>query len=522
LSREGIMSTSRCAHAEKILSELMAAAATESWLMARSNVVRGLEEVRTALQSVREFDFREIGDHVYDGIYVADGTGKTLYVNAAYTRITGIRAEEVVGRNVADLVAAGLYRNAVTPEVIRMRRQVNSVGVSARNGTKMLITGNPIFDGEGRVKMVVVVDREMTDLAAMQNELDATQEKMKAVEAASIRTRWEIEHLRRQSLNDNLVGRSDSIRTVQTLIDQIADLEVTVLISGETGVGKEVVAEEIYRHGARHSRPFLKVNCAAIPTNLLEAELFGYEKGAFTGAAPAGRMGLFELADKGTLLLDEIGDMPFELQSKLLRVIQHKEVTRLGGSKARRFDVRILASTNCDLLDLVRQGRFREDLYYRLNVFPIAISPLRARVEDIDTIASHFLAVYNRKYDQKVVLGRAAVDLMRCYAWPGNVRELQNIVERLVIVSDAQAVIDEMRMAPLLNLSPADADVDVEQGLRAILDGVERRAIERAFARGGSTRRAAHILKIDQSTIVKKAKRLGMRFVRDGDSPSRR
>jgi PAS domain S-box-containing protein len=509
------MPTSRCAYAEKILSELMDAAAVPGTSPPAGNdIIRGLEEVRTTLRSVREFDFREIGDHVYDGIYIADGQGKTLYVNAAYTRITGIRADEVVGRNVGDLMAAGLYHNAVTPEVIRTRRQVNSVGESARNGTKMLITGNPIFDEQGRVKMVVVVDREMTDLSEMQAELDATQEKMQAVEAASIRTRCEIEHLRRQSLNDNLVGHSGSIRTVQVLIDQIADLDVTVLISGETGVGKEVVAEEIYRRGARHNRPFLKVNCAAIPANLLEAELFGYEKGAFTGAAPAGRMGLFELADKGTLLLDEIGDMPLELQSKLLRVIQHKEVTRLGGSKARRFDVRILASTNCELLELVRQGRFREDLYYRLNVFPIPISPLRARVEDIETLAAHFLAVYNGKYDKTVVLSRAAVDLLKRYSWPGNVRELQNIVERLVIVCERRAQIDEMRLAPLLNLSPADIEGDVEQGLKTILDGVERRVIERAFARGGSTRSAARLLKIDQSTIVKKAKRLGISFAR--------
>jgi PAS domain S-box-containing protein len=505
------MTTSRCDHAEAVLSELIDVAAGDAVAPPRrESVVRGLEAVRSALRSIREFDFREIGDHVYDGIYIADGNGKTLYANAAYTRITGIRAEEIVGRNVSDLVAAGLYSNAVTPEVIRTGRQVNAVGSSNRNGTKMLISGNPIFDESGHVKMVVVVDREITDLFAMQIELDATQEKMKAVEAASIRTRYEVEHLRRQSLSDNLIGSSADIRTVQTLVDQIADLDVTVLISGETGVGKEVVAEEVYRRGARRSRAFIKINCAAIPANLLEAELFGYEKGAFTGAATTGRMGLFELADKGTLLLDEIGDMPIELQSKLLRVIQHKEVTRIGGTKARQFDVRVIASTNCDLRDLVRQGRFREDLYYRLNVFPIVIPPLRARVADIETLALHFLAVYNAKYDKRVSLNRLALDLMRRYAWPGNVRELQNIAERLVIVSDRHMVVDEICLAPLLNLVMPEFEAEVEQGLKVVMDGVERRVIERALTRGGSTRAAAQILKVDQSTIVKKAKRLGI------------
>jgi len=471
----------------------------------------GIESVQSLLIRATEFDFREIGDHLYDGIYIADGAGKTLYVNAAYTRITGIPAAEIIGRNVNDLLAEGFYTNAVTPEVIRSGRQVNSVGKSGRNGANMLITGNPIFDKQGAVKLVVVVDREITDLSAMQAELAATTENMKTVEAASIRSSYEIEHLRRQSLSDDLVGCSVEMRGIVALIDRIADLDVTVLISGETGVGKDVVAEAIYRRGVRCKNSFIKLNCAAIPGELLEAELFGHEKGAFTGAAPTGRMGLFELADKGTLLLDEIGDMPMALQSKLLRVIQHKEVTRVGGTKARKFDVRIIASTNRDLRDMVRQGRFREDLYYRLNVFPILVPPLRTRPEDIEAITARFLEVYNAKYEKKVAMSPSATEQMKRYSWPGNVRELQNIIERLVIVSDAQATVDEGRLAPLLNLETTDVEGDAGLDLKTIVDGVERRAIERALARGISTRRAANILKIDQSTLVRKASRLGIR-----------
>ncbi|MFD2181415.1 sigma-54 interaction domain-containing protein [Rhodoplanes azumiensis] len=474
---------------------------------------RDLETVRTALRRARELDFREIGDHLYDGVYIADGSGRTLWVNRAYTRITGIAAEEIVGRNVADLLAAGLYRNAVTPEVIRRRRQVNAVGESVRNGTRMLISGNPLLDHDGEVKMVIVVDREITDLSVMQAELEATQEKMKAVADATVKTSREIEHLRRQVPSHSLLGRSAAIRTVLTQIEQVADLDVTVLIGGETGVGKEVVADEIHRRGNRRNRPFIKVNCAAIPASLLESELFGHEKGAFTGAAGGGRMGLFELADKGTLLLDEIGEMPIELQSKLLRVIQHKEVTRVGGTRRQRLDVRILAATNCDLRDHVRQGRFREDLFYRLDVFPITLPPLRHRPEDVEVLAGHFLGTDNAKYDKAVRISRQALDMMAHYAWPGNVRELRNLMERLVIVSERGTVIDEALLAPLLDL-PTGGGAGTERSLQAIVAEAERRAIAGALAAGGSTRRAADLLGIDQSTVVKKAKRLGLRIAR--------
>ncbi len=468
---------------------------------------RALEEIRR----LAEFDFRELGDHVYDGIYIADGNGKTLYVNKAYTRITGIAPEEVVGRYVEECEAAGLYKNAVTPAVIRQKKRVDSVGESLRSGRKMLITGIPVFDEDGNVKNVVVIDREITDLLAMKAELEASKEKMKTVEADKVKSIQEIEHLRRLNLNESLVGRSPAMEQIVEMIHQVAALDVTVLITGETGVGKEVVANEIYMNSPRNKGPFIKVNCAAIPGNLLEAELFGYEKGAFTGATGSGKLGMFELADKGTLLLDEIGDMPLELQSKLLRVIQHKEITRIGGTKPIKLDVRILAATNCELHTLVRQGRFREDLYYRLNVFPIVIPPLRERIDDIAVLTEHFLAVYNAKYGKAAFIDDAGLAMMEQYAWPGNVRELQNIVERLVIVAGPAAIISGRQLAPLLNVNGGGVGAaDGEMGLREVVASVEKRAIERALAMYGSTRKAAKALKIDQSTIVKKAKRLGI------------
>jgi len=477
----------------------------------KEKIVDGLKKVSEELKKLQEFDFREIGDHLYDGLYVADGSGKTLYVNKAYTRITGLRAEEVVHKYVNDLVKEGLYKNAVTPEVIKQKKQVNSMGTSTRNGIKMLITGNPIFDQEGNVKKVVVIDREITDLLAMQTEVEATQEKMKAVEEGENKRKQEIQHLRKMQLHKNLVGKSAGVQQVTQKIHQIAKLDVTVLIMGETGTGKEVVADEIYMNSTRKEAPFIKVNCAAIPVNLLEAELFGYEKGAFTGASVSGKMGMFELADKGTLLLDEIGEMTMELQSKLLRVIQHKEVTRIGGRRPVKLDIRILAATNCELKEMVKKGKFREDLYYRLNVFPIHIPPLRLRVEDIVLLTQHFLGAYNGKYGKFTVIEPLGIEVLAQYAWPGNIRELKNIIERLVIVSEENTIISGEQISILLNFDPSYAEFFNQQiGLKEIVANVEKKTIEKALATYGSTRKVAKVLKIDQSTVVKKAKKLGI------------
>ncbi len=498
---------------ETILKELINKIEKQYWdVSAYQDISSGLQKVLAELTVTKELDFREIGDHLYDGIYITDGQGKTLYVNEAYTRITGIRPEEVLGKYVDELLQAGVYLNAVTPEVLKQKKQVNAMGESLRNGTKMLITGSPVFDDEGNVKKVVIIDREITDLLQMKANLEASQQQIKAVEKDKIKSALEVEHLRKLHFQKKLIGNSLEIRQVIKSIEQVANLDVTVLITGETGAGKEVVADEIYQTSLRKNGPFIKVNCAAIPSNLLEAELFGYAKGAFTGAASTGKTGLFELADKGTIMLDEIGDMPMELQSKLLRVIQHKEVTRIGGAKPVKLDVRILSATNCDLKELVKQGRFREDLYYRLNVFPIHIPPLRSRVADIEILVRYFMEKYNAKYSKNAVIEPRGFEMLRLYSWPGNIRELQNIIERLVIVSETGGVISNEQIGNLLNIHPSYMSelVVEEMGLKEIVSNIEKRAIEKALSLCGSTRKAAKVLKVDQSTIVKKAKKLGI------------
>ncbi|HEY3425636.1 MAG TPA: sigma 54-interacting transcriptional regulator [Negativicutes bacterium] len=499
--------------AENFLLDLITQIENQSLhISEHKKIVAGLKRSLQTLEEAKELDFREIGNHLYDGIYIADGNGKTLYINDAYTRITGIQLEEVIGKYVGDMVSNGLYKNAVTPAVISSKRQVNSMGESLKNGTQILITGSPIFDKQGNVKKVVVVDREMTDLLKMKADLETSQKQIKAVEKDKNKSKLEIEHLRKFHLNKNFLGNSLETQRVIQMIQQVANLDVTILITGETGTGKEVVSNEIYMNSLRKCGPFIKLNCAAIPANLLEAELFGYAKGAFTGATNSGKVGMFELADKGTLLLDEIGEMPMELQSKLLRVIQHKEITRIGGTKSVTLDIRILAATNCNLKELCKQGRFREDLYYRLNVFPINIPPLRERLEDIAVLTQHFLDVYNLKYGKRNAIESSGIDMLRRYSWPGNIRELQNIIERLVIVSDPNAIITKEQIGILLNIHPSYMIElgDDELGLKDIVENIERQTIEKALSLGGSTRKAAKILKIDQSTVVKKAKKLGI------------
>lgn len=505
----------------EVINTLSASTADVAIAQKASEQLKGL---LLALESPANLDFEEIGDHLYDGVYLADGRGMTLYVNKSYERITGLQAHEVVGRSVQELLASGLYSNAVTPEVLKLKKRVDSVGQSARNGARMLITGNPIFDQDGNIKLVAVIEREITDLDAMLVELEATKDKIRSVEAVDIRQRRELEHLRKEWSQAKLIGESRQIREILALVRRVADFDVTVLIQGETGVGKEIVATEIHEGSTRRGKPFIRVNCAAIPSNLLEAELFGYEKGAYTGAATKGKIGLFELADKGTILLDEMGDMPLELQGKLLRVLQQKELTRIGGSRPIPLDVRVIASTNGDLHALTQTGKFRADLFFRLNVFPITIPPLRERQEDIVVLTDYFLNTYNFKYSKKVRVSHDALALLSEYAWPGNVRELQNVVERLVLVSDQSSVIGRDFLIPLLHLSPLSKPdaasssatapemptITLERPLKVQVEELEKRLVERALKEFGTTRKAAAALGIDQSTLVKKAKRIGV------------
>jgi two-component system, NtrC family, response regulator AtoC len=310
---------------------------------------------------------------------------------------------------------------------------------------------------------------------------------------------------------DELVGGSPAMRRVYALVAQVARTPATVLLTGESGTGKELIARAIHRQGPRRDHPFVAVNCSALPPDLLESELFGHERGAFTGAH-AKKPGKFELADGGTLFLDEVGTLRVDLQPKLLRALQDRVVDRVGGTRAFKVDVRFIAATNADLRRAVEDRRFREDLFYRLNVIPIAVPPLRERPEDIVPLAQHFLARYARHFGKPVTaISPRGLDLLQCYHWPGNVRELENIIERSVALASEPVVqLDDIPLDP--TLAPGPPSGDERLSLREARRELERRLIRRALVRaGGNHTVAARLLGLHRNTLLTKMARAGIR-----------
>ena len=449
-------------------------------------------------------DFREICENLYDGIHVTDGTGKILFINQAYTRTTGIRPEDLLGRRVCDVEKEGkLYKGSVTDTVLAKRTRINSVATIFPLNKEVLVTGTPVFDGDGNIKMVVTNTRDFPELKRLEQQLHTlTEERRKADE--------ELAYLRQQQAGvKQMYYRSQSMRSVVELIHTVAPTDVTVLITGESGTGKELIANEIYQNSSRKGKPFIKVNCAAIPAELLESELFGYEEGAFTGARRSGKAGMFELANSGVILLDEIGDMPLPLQAKLLRVLQQREIMRIGGSRNIKLDLRVIASTNLDLQEEARQGRFREDLYYRLNVVPIELKPLRERKEDIPYLVDRFCEDFSKKYGKDTHISAAGLDLLQSYRWPGNIRELENLLERIVVTNPSGIITRDVVYAAL-NPDGGHSHLSSRTTgtLREQVAEFEREIILRAIEREGSLRKAAKVLGVDHSTLVKKYQRL--------------
>jgi PAS domain S-box-containing protein len=450
-------------------------------------------------------DFIEISDNLYDGIYISDGTGKTLFINKAYSKLTGITKEEIVGRTVKDISEEGkLYKGAVTMDVIERKEVVNSLGKGLKTNIDLLVTGTPIFDEEGNVRLVVINDRDISGLKDLEIKIAELQEhKMRASE--------EIKYLRNQQTTSNtVIYDSENMKTLMELVATVAPTDVTVLITGESGTGKEIIADEIYHRSKRRNKPFIKVNCAAIPGELLESELFGYEGGSFTDARKNGKIGLFELANEGTILLDEIGEMPINLQTKLLRVLQTKEITRIGGSKPIKLNIRVITSTNKNLHEEIKRGRFREDLFYRLNVVPLELKPLRERKEAISKLSEEFLNKFNKRYGKETIFQKEAIKLLEMYKWPGNIRELENLIERMVVINK-DGIIKYSSIASILGTEIFDSSEytgENELMLKEAVKNLEKGIITMALKRYGSVNKAAPRLGLSQPALSKKCKAL--------------
>ncbi|WNX90163.1 sigma 54-interacting transcriptional regulator [Emergencia timonensis] len=372
--------------------------------------------------------------------------------------------------------------------------------------------GVPIFDQYGALHQVVVSSRPILTLQALQEDFGKFLQEANALNKSKENVRI-LENATTPDFKSNkLVGSSYSLQKVWNTIKMAAPTDATVLITGESGVGKEVVADEIYRLSARSHKTFIKVNCASIPANLLESELFGYERGAFSGANTSGKQGLFEMADGGTLLLDEIGDMSMDLQVKLLRAIQTKEITRVGGTKPIHLDIRFIAATNSDLKKKIADGTFRQDLYYRLNVIPICIPPLRERLNDLDELCAHFVDEYTKKHNRDFVLTQDQLAIMKQYTWPGNIRELENVIEYLTIcASGTKEVADEM-LKGLLDISQGDEGAVASGTLSQSLENYEKALIESVLRDSTSLRDAGAKLGVNASTISRKIKQYGIDY----------
>lgn len=465
-----------------------------------------LSEARERLNAIIE--------HSFDGIFITDAKANVIRINHAYEVITGLKKEEVLGKNMADLVRDKLISESGSLQVIKTKQPV-TLQQRFRSGKEALVTSSPIFDADGKFIMIVTNVRDLTEIYNLKA---VVQEKTAAMDRLAL----ELEHLQTTAEeNQEIIAKDETTLAAMLLANRVASMDTTVILLGETGVGKEVMARYIFQHSQRAKNSFIKVNCGAIPENLIESELFGYEGGAFTGANKNGKIGLFELANNGTLFLDEIGELPKDMQVKLLRALQEQEIMRVGGTKPVKINVRIIAATNRNLEEMVKDGTFREDLYYRLTVFPISIPPLRMRKKDIIPLALSFLKKLNQKYQMKKYFTDLSMQLLHEYDWPGNIRELKNIVERAIIISPADAIkpenlhihspnkpiviIKEKENASTSENFPS-ALPEFPMNLKHELEKIEYTYMTQAYEVFGNVRDAAKNLGLTPSTFVRKRK----------------
>jgi PAS domain S-box-containing protein len=441
----------------------------------------------------------------HDGIWVCDGQGKVIDINEASEKLNGIQAKHIIGKNVADLVNGGLFDRSVTLEVIETKRQVSVIQKIKRTGKLLLATGTPAFDDEGNIFLVVVNERDMTQLNAIQKQLEQSR-------MVTEKYKNKLAELSLLELKDQeIVAEDKKMRQVLYLALKLAHLSASdILILGESGTGKGLLAKFIHKNSNRNKKPFVQINCATLPENLLEAELFGYEKGAFTGARKEGKAGLFELAHEGTLFLDEIGDLPHSLQAKLLKYLDDHEVMRLGGLKSKKIDCTIIAATNRDLEGLVQQKRFRRDLFFRLNTFIIRIPPLRERIDDIFELVSFYMQKYGKAYRLNRRISPEALKVLQAHPFPGNVRELKNVIKKAVLMSEHHVVDDVIYQSLPSGMSTFIAsanDSQQEKGLTDQMLNLEKDVLRHALRCCRTTREMARFLKISQPTIVRKLKK---------------
>lgn len=457
----------------------------------------------------------EAMDAVTDGVVIVDTDSRIVYLNEAYTHILNVKKEKVLYRRMAEIEPGAVILDTLMDHKPRLHQFVE---VRTR-GKKILVNITPIFK-EGVFCGAVSVFKDITEITVVQRELEKTQRLshsiFKALSAEKPSLPREFSHI---------VGEDPAFLRCLKMAEIVAPTDATVLIEGESGAGKEVFVQAIRSLSGKRSRTFVSMNCSAIPETLIESELFGYTAGSFTGASRSGKAGKFELADGGTIFLDEIGEMPLFMQSKLLRVLQSGEIQKIGSDKVQKVDVRVIAATNRDLKQMVADGKFREDLYFRLNTFKIVIPPLRKRPGDILLLANHFLDIFSEKYHKRLSFFPGTASVLQKSPWSGNVRQLESCVEYAVIVAGGNVILPEDLPDELLQgqdgdgypaelpekeqEAPSARERDVSS-LRRDIQQIERERMREALEKAqGNKTRAMELLGISRRTFYKKYKLYG-------------
>lgn len=449
--------------------------------------------------------FEYILDALPDGVFITDVSGITLRVNRMYEQLTGLKREEMEGKQVRSLVERKVFDKVLNPEIVRTGKPATHVQ-HLQSGKKLVLSGFPVFDDSGALLLVVTFVRDITMITRLNDQME---EQRQLIEQYHEQMAYIAQE---QSKALAPIYESEVMHDVVNMLKTLAPTDASILLLGETGVGKDVFARLTHGHSIRKDKIFLKVDCGGISENLTESEMFGYAPGAFTGASTKGKAGYFELADGGTVFLDEIGELPLSMQTRLLRVLQDGEILRVGGSRPCKVDVRIIAATNKNLAACVESGTFRRDLYYRLNVATVTIPALRERPEDVRPLVEHFLRCYSSKYGKSMAVMEVAMGILSRYQWPGNVRELQNMIHGLVITHKGALISPRDLPVHVLEDQAYDRCLtdDILTGgrpFKCIMADIERDFLQQALEVHGSVQKVATLFKLDRSTIFRKLQR---------------
>jgi len=460
--------------------------------------------VKEKLKAIINFD--KIINSSLDSLWIANENGKILQVNQVGLKLYNLSLLDVINKNIDELLEKGIFDRSIIREVIRTKKS-HMVINKLKNGKQLLRVATPIFNKSNKLTLVIVHERDMTELYLLKSDL----EKSHAI-SEGYRSQ-----LKRLTTQDKLLSkaniRSAMMYKIMERAHRLSQFDTTILLQGETGVGKGYFANLIHNASNRKDKPFIRVDAGAIPEQLIESELFGYEGGAFTGALNKGKPGYFEIAEEGTLFLDEIAEIPLHLQAKLLRFLENSQIVRVGGTTTKTINTRVIAASNKRLYNMVEDGKFRKDLFFRLNVIPLTIPPLRKRVEDIPPLIYYFLKKFNQKYSTQKAIFPQALESLCSYSFPGNVRELSNLIEQLVVLLHGDKIdIEDI---------PSNIRLDYDSNKKNLLSRgwnlqrtvaeTEKDLIIRALEKFGSQRKAAKPLGVDHSTLSRKIKKYGIR-----------